>query len=344
MFVQVFRVGGDSNTMVEFHRKEKNVKRFISICILALVATWMVGCGHGSETTQKYETTSFSGLEQLTTSKSGEDFGVNVAPDGSRIVFCSTRSGNAHLYVKDIGSMAVSQKTFGSTENCDPAFSPDGKFIAFSSNRSGNFDIFVISADEGGAVRQLTFASENEYKPSWSADGKKIVYTRWSYVESKWMIWITHVDTGQVINLGEGYDPEWSPIANEVAFIRKSNESDNYQSLWKIDEKGNRQLEILHADDWGVWSPTWSPDGQHILFATVNKSLDHKTDVAYQYIADDLWIVKANGSQLTQLTTNKEADWSPSWGKVNGEDRIFFSSQRSKYSCLWACTPRLLEF
>jgi Tol biopolymer transport system component len=68
------------------------------------------------------------------------------SPDGSRIAFQSTRSGNHEIWVMDAdGSdpVNVSQSPGADTE---PAWSPDGGQITFTSNRAGEDDLWAIDA------------------------------------------------------------------------------------------------------------------------------------------------------------------------------------------------------
>jgi Tol biopolymer transport system component len=83
---------------------------------------------------------------------------ASFSPDGTRISFISTATGEAQIYVASADGTNVKQLTSGST-NAQPTWSPDGRTILFSSNRtkkgSNEFELFVMNAD-GSDQRQLT--------------------------------------------------------------------------------------------------------------------------------------------------------------------------------------------
>jgi TolB protein len=82
---------------------------------------------------------------------------ASFSPDGSRIAFISTATGEAQIYVAAADGTNVKQLTTGST-NAQPMWAPDGSRLLFSSNRAskdGNeFELYVMNAD-GSDQRML---------------------------------------------------------------------------------------------------------------------------------------------------------------------------------------------
>jgi Tol biopolymer transport system component len=123
------------------------------------------------------------------TESSGVNNGVAAfAPDGSRLVFRSGRSGTVDLYLMDADGTNVRQLTKDAWRENFPVFSPRGDEIAFSSDRDGavdraghrTFDNYVlqISPDGSpGALRRLTTDPGQDAHPWYSPDGAWIVYT-----------------------------------------------------------------------------------------------------------------------------------------------------------------------
>ena len=70
-----------------------------------------------------------SGLVALT-GYGADDSQPAFSPDGSRIAFTSSRTGNAEIFVMSADGTNVTQVTHNSAEEFDPAFSADGARIA----------------------------------------------------------------------------------------------------------------------------------------------------------------------------------------------------------------------
>jgi dipeptidyl aminopeptidase/acylaminoacyl peptidase len=75
---------------------------------------------------------------------------ASFSPDGMKLAFISTVSGEAQIYLANADGTNVKRLTTGST-NAQPTWSPDGSRILFSSNRqskAGNeFELFIMNAD-----------------------------------------------------------------------------------------------------------------------------------------------------------------------------------------------------
>ena len=78
------------------------------------------------------------------------------SPDGRKIAFGSSRSGDFEIYVMNADGSDVVRLTQSSGLDVRPAWSPDGKRIAFTSNRDGNYDIYIVNAD-GSDPTNATF-------------------------------------------------------------------------------------------------------------------------------------------------------------------------------------------
>ena len=95
--------------------------------------------------------------------------------------------------------------------------------------------------------------------------------------------------------------------------------------------------EILSRHTWAAVTPSWSADGERLVFAAVAKNLDRQGN---DQEADDIWIVRRDGTELQQVTEDPSSDWSPIWTRLQGEERIFFVSDRSGTPNLWSIQVR----
>ncbi|HBY59344.1 MAG TPA: hypothetical protein DEH78_05950 [Solibacterales bacterium] len=98
----------------------------------------------------------------------------SLSPDGARIAFSSTRSGDPEVWVADAdGANAVQVTNKVGVYQGSPSWSPDGRSLAFDSQRrDGLWDIYVTGLS-GGVPRKV---AEPGYAPSWSRDGKWIYF------------------------------------------------------------------------------------------------------------------------------------------------------------------------
>jgi hypothetical protein len=101
-----------------------------------------------------------------------------------------------------------------------------------------------------------------------------------------------------------------------LAFVSKSQETD-VLNIWDLEtERSVRTFQF--ADLISLSSPTWSPDGDHIVFSAANRR-GHV----------DLYLVDTESGQLQGLTDDLYDDREPSWSP-DGR-RLAFSSDRSAW-------------
>ncbi len=197
--------------------------------------------------------------------------------------------------------------------------SQDGK-IAFVSDRSGHNQIYVMDAD-GSNVQRLTFSDGIDTSPDWSPDGLKLVFQ--SLRDGKFGIYIMNADGSDLINLvnDSDRDPAWSPGGNTIAFVRDVNEgSDIYtvnvdgSNLRKVVEGGNGTFNLF---------PTWSPDGNDILYITTDEVRGGRNPSTYFELKT---VNIATGEQhlLYSLSMESAPDWS--WVRNREEIAIAFDN------------------
>jgi Tol biopolymer transport system component len=171
------------------------------------------------------------------------------SPDGARIAFASTRSGNVRIWVcNQDGSDPVQVSDFDAAAS--PRWSPDGRYLAFDSPSAGPVGIYVIPA-QGGRVRRITPPTSENDMPSWSQDGK------WIYFESNRtgtsQIWKAPFEGGpgvQVTHHGgaEGFE---SRDGKFVYYAKKVE-----PGIWRVPTEGGAEtLVVDHGSHfhWGLF-------------------------------------------------------------------------------------------
>jgi Tol biopolymer transport system component/DNA-binding winged helix-turn-helix (wHTH) protein len=182
-----------------------------------------------------------------------------VSPDGTRIAFCSGRTGRGQIWVCDRDGSNLFQLTdFDPGPAAVPQWSPDGRQIAFDAPAGGAADIFVIRSDGGGVLRRMTNYAGEDSRPSWSHDGK------WIYFNSDrggtFQIWKAPAQGGEAVAVtkGLGYQALESPDGRYLYFAKGTSGS----SLWRVPLAGGQagQEEMVLHDlpragfrgDWDV--------------------------------------------------------------------------------------------
>jgi TolB protein len=118
-------------------------------------------------------------------------------------------------------------------------------------------------------------------------------------------IYLMNADGSGLQNLTNGpaddYSPVWSPDGSRLAFVsRGSGRSD----IYVLDADGSVLNLTDHPSD--NYSPAWSPDGTRIAFVSSRKT---KPD---QWMdSTDIFVIHADGSQLTDLASGEKPIWSP---------------------------------
>lgn len=282
-------------------------------------------------------------LAQVTFAKQGSDFDPSISHDGNLVVFASTQHRpTADIYIKSVNGRTVTQLTADPAQDVMPSLSPDGSRVAFASNRSGSWDIYVMSVTGGQAV-QVTNDPAQELHPSWSPDGSSIVYSRLGQVSGRWEMWVTNVDQPMAAEfIGYGLFPTWCPVAgtgengrDKIVYQRSRERGDRAFSVWTVDYKpgdASSPTEIASNAAAACINPTWSPDGNWIVFASVPFSGNQPVSHSRPGVAD-LWMCAIDGSGRVNLTTGHSVNLMPSWG---ADSRIYFVSDRGGIENIWS--------
>lgn len=212
-----------------------------------------------------------------------------LSPDGNTLVTSvdsidsKSNKKYRHLFIRPTGSGSLRQFTRGEQNDSNPKFSPDGKLIAFLSSRKGRPQLWLIPVD-GGEAWQLTELKGSVTAFEWSPDSKKIAF---SFVPAD----------QETLDLEEKAGPGRKPDAPKFRHIT------NF--FYRLDgagwlPKGKTEIHTVtvasgstskvFADEFHNLNPTWSPDGQYIVFSS-NKSENPELETD----RSDLFVMRASG-------------------------------------------------
>ncbi len=242
-----------------------------------------------------------------------------------QIVFLSTRSGYANLWLMEPDGSNQTQLSFNQYGDINVAWSPDGSQLTFNSGRDGDNEIFIMNA-EGTNIRQLTTNEFDDRAPKWSPDGEKIAF--YSDRDGDFEIWIMDADGNnqQQLTTNHGvygdyeYIPvlfDWSPDGEQIVI---ASDNDGDQDIFIMDADGSNIHQLTYNEDKDK-DPNWSPDGKQIVF-TSNR-----------YGDDEIFVMNTDGTNSRQLTSNNGISFYPDWS-LDGS-QIAFSSFRDGDSEIW---------
>lgn len=262
--------------------------------------------------------------------------GPSFSPGGDRFAFVgpAEKAMGAGVGVASVGGV-TSQIIFRDPARnvLGPQWSPNGDRIifglgVFNAFFNGFHGLFLKSEDrtEGGAqiamvnpdgsgFRELTNGPNNNGFPSMSPDGRRFVYR--TFGPEGEGLRIMDVDTKKVTTLSNGYDnfPLWSPRGDLIMFSRQAQGDYEIYTI-KPDGTGVRRLTHTRGNDAHM---AWSPDGERIVFASTRLGFKDEmtyTDAPQPY--GEIFVMRADGSGLEQITDNQWEEGTPAWQPAPG--------------------------
>lgn len=304
-----------------------------TICCFALLASAACSGGpDGPRESQDRPEAFLSDIRQLTFG--GQNAEAYWSPDGSQLVFQSTRDGAScdQIYVMRADGSAVRRVSTGRGVTTCGYFLPDGESIVYASthlaadecpprpDRSqgyvwpvhAGYDLFLTDT-QGSEPRRLTDAPgyDAEATVNWSSG--KIVYT--SLASGDLDLWSMEADgSGKTrLTTAFGYDGGAFFSADGGRLVMRANhprpgpDAERYGELLRQNLTAPMKMEIFvgQADgsrmrqvtDFGCasFAPQFTPDGGHIIFSSNRNQCDSREF--------DLFLMELDGSNLRQVTS-----------------------------------------
>jgi Tol biopolymer transport system component len=211
------------------------------------------------------------------------DHSPAFSPDGERIVFASSRTGNEEIWTsRRDGSEAVQLTRFGEERNPSgnifrqdstepssrklagsPRWSPDGLSIAFDLWTSGESNIFVMNS-HGGAPQRLSPDRGENWMPAWSPDGEWIYFTsRRSGTREIWKMPAGGGAATQVTHSG-GYEVRPAPDGESIYFSKRT--AARCCAIWHMPARGGPEKPVRELEKFTPISRSWGVLQQGIYF------------------------------------------------------------------------------
>jgi TolB protein len=197
----------------------------------------------------------------------------------------------------------VSFPRFGGT-NLSPSWSPDGAHLALSSSRGGNSQIYVCDAS-GGNLHRITANKGPDVAPAWNRKtGAQIAFVSGSTgLPQVYTVEADGTNQQRMTDQGYAVSPNWSPNGQflTLAWTRKYGPGEpGSRDIYLMDIASKQWVQLTHEGG-SHDSPSWSPDGRHIVFESSRSG------------TAEIWMMLADGTKLHQLTftgRNTQPNWS----------------------------------
>ena len=213
--------------------------------------------------------------------------------ENHHIVFSSTISEHDEIFSIDTHNREAIPIQLTSREYqmaYEPSYSPDGEWIIFESHE--------LDTEDGGVIMKVKLDGENQYipltpsnidcrQPNWSPDGKHILYQ--AYNNQQWNIWIMDADGKNHHQLtsgpGDKTDASFSPDGQWIVFSADNPEI-KFSELFIQSIFDSQAIQLT---DYGIYvgAPSWSPDGNQIIFEASERDPD-KTNGTELWVLDNL--------------------------------------------------------
>lgn len=316
------------------------------------------GTGSDPESEPEPEPEQTTGTLEITTNTSGSDQdsdGYTLTFDGSdqsigineTVTFEEQEEGSYEAELSDIADNCsvdgenprsvdvVAEDITGTTfeVSCESVSGGGGTSsvlnnkIVFHSDRNDNDDIYVMDAD-GSNQLQLTDNPELDRHPVISNDGTKIAFV--SYRDGAINIYTMDVDGTNIQQVTQSYDMpfsphlSWSPDDSQIAFHDKRsgngefNEDEAfYNEIYTINIDGSNLTRLTDNDAFDG-NPSWSPDGDKIVF---NSSRDGGVNAD-----QEIYTMNTDGSEPQKITDDPDQNHRARWS-FDGSKFVFVSDR-----------------
>lgn len=243
---------------------------------------------------------------------------IALSPDGSKIGYINEKNNTTNIMIKNAQKGGASvQRTFRTNVE-GFSWSPDGKTLCFNEVRGGHHGIYLVSSTQGSVVRQISNGNENDYGGVISKDGNTIFFHR-GEGNASYSLWSYDRKTNLFSNYSRGMSACLVPSNKSVIYCARFTDK-KVSEIWRINTDTGVEEVILSNPEKSFTTPQLSPDGKWLLVTSNSRSEKEKIDNT------DIYVVRTDGSQLTQLTYHPGNDLSAVWSPDGGS--IYFLSQR----------------
>ena len=232
------------------------------------------------------------------------------SPDGSSVLFGSSRSNPVSIWKVALHGGAPERILPGTGTASQPSLSRDGRRLVFSTAVT-HFYVAVTDRKTGATWRIVS--SRDDQMPAMAPDGSAIAYCSNRLGTDD--LWLEPIDAGRtgrkpprrLTSLSPGpATPTFSPDGGWIAFFRNFN---GHRDLWAVPLNGGAPRALVEGRGDNI-HPAYSPDGSRLAF--VSDRSGH----------EQVWILPIRAGQPAgepwRLTDGDVTDAFPAWSPDGG--------------------------
>lgn len=198
------------------------------------------------------------------------DGDARYSPDGTRIAFASTRSGQSNIWTCASDGSDLQQMTSldaGGFTAGSPSWSPDGRWIAFDSRSPQSASSIFLLDVQGGKPKRLTGPGPSDIVPGWSRD------SHWVYFSSDrgggpLQIWKVPVAGGEPVQVTRdgGLESFESPDGRFLYYTKRGRKS----GFWRMPLAGGEETFVTELA--AVANRYWESSASGVYFVAPSKT------------------------------------------------------------------------
>jgi TolB protein len=222
---------------------------------------------------------------------------------GQLLVYTLYQSNATSVVLVDVANDRQKRLSRFPGLNAGADLSPDNQWAAITLSKDRRVDLFILSAQTGQVARQLTSDLSAESSPCWSPRGDQICYV--SDRAGRPQLFIIPAGGGSPSRLlresEETVSPDWSPVSNQICFAARQG---NQYAIGVVDMSDSSRQRRIVTNAAGSWeSPSWAPDGRHVVCSRRNGS------------RSELYMVDTWHGRLIPITQGGSHSL-PSWSEI----------------------------
>jgi len=304
-------------------------RKFVPHLITAIAAVTLLALGVASTSTTGKATKDADvtwnegmtiGVTRITNDNLAKNW-VRVSPDGTKILYTEA-SPNGYwqiVYLRDANNPAKTP-LIGEIAHSPSWYEDSNRFIYVSyESGAGRLVRSNVSGSGKTYISRAPIGQYGDYFPS--VKNGIIAFT--ALENNRYTIATVKENGTEATFLVEGRSPSWHPQENKIVYIKNEKDPFNYGGdIYELDPQTGQFSQIYSDPKYFCYEPSYSPDGKQILFtkgtAVRATGTKNKTAVSEETIKRHIFIMNADGTNVSPVSSGNATVTSPSWG-LNGE-------------------------